>query len=49
MKQRNPEIKILLFLHTNLEKIIKIYCPTLNNYSREFLTIKDQFIKKTLM
>lgn len=49
MKARNPELKILFFLHTNLEKIIKIYCPSMNNYSREFLTIKDEFIKRTLM
>ncbi len=49
MKQRNPELKILFFMHTTLEKMIKVYCPSLTTYSRDFLTIKDQLIKKTLM
>jgi hypothetical protein len=49
MKQRNPELKILFFMHSTLEKIIKVYCPSLITYSRDFLTIKDLFIKKTLM
>ena len=28
------DLKILLFLHGSIEKMVKVYCPSLNNYSR---------------
>jgi hypothetical protein len=34
LKRDSADLKIILFLHSNLERIIQIYCPSLNNYSR---------------
>lgn len=41
LKRDCADLKIILFLHGNLEKIIQVYCPSLNNYSKEYLTVKD--------
>lgn len=49
LKRDSADLKILLFLHGSIEKIVQIYCPSLNNYSREYLTVKDEFIRKTLI
>lgn len=48
LKETSPDIKNILFLHSSLDRVIKTYCPSLS-YTREYLTIKDAFIKRTLM
>jgi hypothetical protein len=41
LKRDCSDLKILLFMQGSIEKIVQVYCPSLNNYSREFLTVKD--------
>ena len=34
LKRDSADLKILLFIHGSIEKIVKVYCPSLNDYSR---------------